>query len=109
MAHSWTESSLRNSGSSGPRVGRTARSVALKFPPEKFFGNQIALERFRREAKAASALNHAHICAIHDIDEHEGQLFISMELLEGQALKHCIARKPFKTQDLLELALGTRP
>jgi len=73
--------------------------------PEKFFGDEIALERFRREAKAASSLNHAHICTIHGIDEHEGQPFISMELFEGQTLKHRIAGGSFKTDELLELGI----
>ncbi len=84
---------------------RLDRSVALKLLPEKFFGNRIALERFRREAKAASALDHPNICTVHDIDEHEGQPFISMQLLEGQTLKHRIAGKPKEKTEVLELAI----
>ncbi len=84
---------------------RLDRSVALKFLPEKFFGNRIALERFQREAKAASALDHPHICTVYDIDEHEGQPFISMQLLEGQTLKHRIAGKPMETAEVLDLAI----
>jgi eukaryotic-like serine/threonine-protein kinase len=83
---------------------RLDRLVALKFLPEKYFGNKVALERFRREAKAASALNHPGICTVHDIDEHEGQPFIAMELLEGHTLKERIGR-PFETEALLEVGM----
>jgi Tol biopolymer transport system component len=84
---------------------RLGRRVALKFLPEGLFSSHQAQERFKREARAASTLNHAHICTVYDIDEHEGQPFISMELLEGQTLKHRIARKAFETEEILELGI----
>src|SRR5207249_11199312 len=84
---------------------RLGRSVALKFLPEELSRDHHAVDRFRREARAASSLNHPYICTIHDIDEHEGQFFIVMELLEGKNLKNYISRKPVSTDCLLELGM----
>jgi len=84
---------------------RLKRPVALKFLPEELSRDRHALERFEREAQAASALNHPHICTIYDIDEHEGRHFIAMELLEGQTLRERILAKRLGVDEILALAL----
>jgi eukaryotic-like serine/threonine-protein kinase len=87
------------------RDTRLDRVVAIKFLPHAFAADPAALDRFQREARAASALNHPRICTIHDVGDHQGQPYFVMEFLEGQSLRDRISGEPVPTAELLDLAL----
>src|SRR5438552_5709169 len=84
---------------------RLGRHVALKFIPENLLGDKKSVERFEREARAASQLNHPNICTIYEVDDHNGHPFIVMEKLEGESLKQRIRGKPLDLDEVLEIGI----
>src|SRR3989442_8981905 len=84
---------------------RLGRHVAVKFLPPELSRDPIAMQRFQREARAASALNHPNICTVHDLGEHDGQQFLVMELLEGGTLKHLIDGRPLDIDRVVDLGI----
>ena len=84
---------------------RLGRTVALKFLPEQFANDRSAVERFRREARAVSALNHSNICTLYDVDMSDSQPFLVMEYLEGQTLWERIHEQPLNLAELLDLSM----
>jgi non-specific serine/threonine protein kinase len=86
---------------------RLGRRVALKLLPENLARDQIALQRFEREARAASSLNHPNICTIYEVEEHDHRQVIVMELLQGKSLKERIREGPISTDELLDFGIQT--